>query len=289
MREVDPALQAELDSGATTLCLCWKLTRRDGVTLGFTDHDRPLAFAGVTYAAAAGFSASEAQAALGLAIDNQEIEGALSADTLEEAALQDGVFDGAEIEVWLVDWRDPSRRHLLRAAHLGEVRREGARFAAELRGLTHALNQEHGRIFQPGCDAVVGDHRCRVNLASAQFRGQGMVRAGSAGAAIAADGLGAFAAGWFAGGRLTATDGPAPGRAFEVRAHRIDPAQGFALLDLWTPASGALSPGVHFAVTAGCDRRLQTCREKFSNVANFRGFPHMPGNDRVLWYPRSGR
>jgi uncharacterized phage protein (TIGR02218 family) len=288
MRAVDPALQAELDSGATTLCFCWVLKRRDGAALGFTDHDRPLAFAGVTFAAAAGFAASEAQTALGLSVDNFEIEGALSAETLDEAALEDGVFDGAEIELWLVDWRDPARRHLLRAGHLGEVRREGGRFAAEFRGLTHALNQERGRVFQPGCDAVVGDARCRANLTLPQFRGAGVARAESAGATIAADGLGGFAAGWFAGGRLTMTDGAAAGRVFEVRAHRTDPALGFALLDLWTPPSDAIAPGARFAVTAGCDRRLQTCTDKFSNAVNFRGFPHMPGNDRLLWYPRSG-
>ena len=30
---------AKLDSGATTLCRCWLITRSDGVVQGFTDHD----------------------------------------------------------------------------------------------------------------------------------------------------------------------------------------------------------------------------------------------------------
>ena len=36
----------------------------------------------------------------------------------------------------------------------------------------------------------------------------------------------------------------------------------------------------------GCDRQLSTCRDRFDNVANFRGFPHIPGNDFVLKSPR---
>jgi uncharacterized phage protein (TIGR02218 family) len=39
-----------------------------------------------------------------------------------------------------------------------------------------------------------------------------------------------------------------------------------------------------FVVRAGCDKRLATCGTKFANVANFRGFPHIPGQDAVLRY-----
>ena len=44
----------------------------------------------------------------------------------------------------------------------------------------------------------------------------------------------------------------------------------------------------HADFALGCDRALATCRDRFGNVANFRGFPHIPGNDFVLRYPRSG-
>ena len=45
MRTIPPDLAAHLERGATTLCHCWKLLRRDGAAFGFTDHDRDLAFA----------------------------------------------------------------------------------------------------------------------------------------------------------------------------------------------------------------------------------------------------
>ena len=52
MKTFPLGLQDHLDSGATTLAWCWKVERRDGTILGFTDHDLDLSFDGVTFAAA---------------------------------------------------------------------------------------------------------------------------------------------------------------------------------------------------------------------------------------------
>src|SRR5829696_5399234 len=68
MRPIPQNLAAHLDGGATTLCRCWRLIRRDGASFGFTDHDRDLAFGGVVYAARTGLEAAEATAELGRAI-----------------------------------------------------------------------------------------------------------------------------------------------------------------------------------------------------------------------------
>jgi hypothetical protein len=46
--------------------------------------------------------------------------------------------------------------------------------------------------------------------------------------------------------------------------------------------------GDTFRVTAGCDRTHATCRAKFRNAVNFRGFPHMPGNDFIIRMPQQG-
>jgi hypothetical protein len=84
MRALPAGLQAKLDSGATTLCRCWLLTRRDGVVQGFTDHDVDIVVAGVTCRAGTGLTGSEATQKLGLAVDSSEISGALADDTLNE-------------------------------------------------------------------------------------------------------------------------------------------------------------------------------------------------------------
>ena len=56
-------------------------------------------------------------------------------------------------------------------------------------------------------------------------------------------------------------------------------------LDLWQAMAAPIEAGDAFIVSAGCDKRFATCRDRFANVANFRGFPHMPGNDFALSYP----
>ncbi len=175
MKTISAALQAHLDSGATTLCWCWRLTRRDGAGFGFTDHDRDLTFDGTVFEAAAGFTATEIKDAVGLGVDNLDVEGALQSGRLEEAQLAGGAFDDARVEIFRVNWQDPSQRILMRFGSLGEVKRTGQAFTAEVRGLAHYLGQPKGRLYQFACDADLGDARCGVALASAALRGTGTI------------------------------------------------------------------------------------------------------------------
>ena len=91
-----------------------------------------------------------------------------------------------------------------------------------------------------------------------------------------ASGLGSFATDWFTRGLVTFTSGANAGRAQEVKRHV---AGSEATLELWQPMAHAIAPGDAFTVTAGCDKHFATCQAKFANAVNFRGFPHMPGND----------
>ncbi|MGB3274546.1 MAG: DUF2163 domain-containing protein [Xanthobacteraceae bacterium] len=284
MRTVPSALQAKLDAGVTTLAQCWKLTRRDGMVVGFTDHDVDLTFDGVTFRAGTGLSASEATSRFGLAVDGAEIAGALSDDSLSEHDLAGGRYDAATIETWLVDVTDVGLRVLTARGSLGEVRREGAAFGAELRGLADALAQESGRLYTARCGADLGDTRCRVDLASPVFRGSGAVVTVDGMSQFTASGLAGFADGWFSAGKLVWSSGANTGLAMEVKIHRN--AGGVVRLVLWQAMADAILPGDGFVVTAGCDKQFSTCRNRFGNSGNFRGFPHIPGNDFVLSYPR---
>ncbi len=285
MKSLPAALQSHLDSGATTLAWCWRVTRRDGVRLGFTDHDRDLVFDGTTFAAATGFTATEIKDAVGLSVDNLEVESALSSDSLNEDDLAAGLFDDAAIEIWRVNWQDTAQRVLMRSGSIGEVRRAGTAFAAEVRGLAHYLQQPKGRLLQYGCDADLGDARCGVDLDDPAFRRTGTVVAASSRRQFTASGLAGFATDWFTRGLLTFTSGANAGRAQEVRRHA---AGATATLELWQPMAQPIAPGDTFTVTAGCDKQFDTCRAKFANGVNFRGFPHMPGNDFVTAVARPG-
>lgn len=280
MREIPPALQEKLDSGVTTLARCWIVTRRDGVVQGFTDHDGDLVIDGVTCRAGTGFGASEATSRFDLSIDGAEISGALAADSLTEADLAAGRFDAAQVDTWLVDWSDVTLRVLLSRATLGEVKREGEAFSAELRGLADRLSQESGRLYTARCTADLGDARCKIALAAAGLNGAGSVSRLLGVSAVAVAGLGDFAEGIFTAGCLTWTGGANSGLAVEIKEHRI--AGGEVQLTLWQAMSEAIVVGDAFTITAGCDKRFETCRDRFANSINFRGFPHIPGNDFVI-------
>jgi uncharacterized phage protein (TIGR02218 family) len=286
MRDIPPALQAKLDAGATTLCRCWLLTRRDGAVQGFTDHDRDLVLNGILCRADTGFGGTEATSRLGLAVDGSEIAGALSHDSLDEAALAAGRYDAARVDLYLVDWSEPELHLLIARGSLGEVRRQGAAFTAELRSLADALAQEAGRLYGATCSADLGDARCGVALHGAALRGEGVIAALRGVSVFVASGLDDFDPGWFGGGRLVFTSGDNAGNAMEVKRHHV--AEEGVVITLWQAMAEPLAAGNAFVVTAGCDKRFATCRDRFVNAANFRGFPHIPGNDFILRYAVDG-
>jgi uncharacterized phage protein (TIGR02218 family) len=286
MRTIPSALQTKLDSGVTTLCRCWIVTRSDGVVQGFTDHDADVAVGGVACAAGTGLTGSEATQKLGLATDSSEITGALAADTLNEDDLAAGRYDAAGVELWLVDWSEPDLRVLLATGVLGEIKRDGPVFTAELRGLSDRLTQDTGRLFTTTCSADLGDARCKVDLTQPAYRGSGVVGTVTAVSAFATTGLDAYADGWFTAGKLTFTGGANAGLSVEVKTHRNG--GGGVTFSLWQAMPQPIVAGDPFVVTAGCDKTFATCHDRFGNVVNFRGFPHIPGNDFVMSYPVQG-
>jgi uncharacterized phage protein (TIGR02218 family) len=283
MRTIPSGLAADLSAGVTTLAHVWRFTRRDGGVFGFTDHDQSLSFDAIVCEPNEALAAGAIEKSLGLGVDTASVAGALSSDAISEEDLKRGLWDGARVDIYRVDWRDVAQRIHLFAGRIGEVRRGAHAFEAELRGLQAALNTPVGRVFSRFCDADLGDARCAKDIDTASFKGEGVVSAVLNSASFSATGLAAFAADWFTRGRLVWDSG---GEA-EVSAHQLQ--AGEAVLELLDAPGAVLTPGAGFSVYAGCDKRHETCRVKFANVINFRGFPHMPGNDALMAGPISGQ
>ncbi|RXT52635.1 beta tubulin [Bosea sp. Tri-44] len=276
MRTLSPALATHAAGEATTLCRCWSLIRRDGVVLGFTDHDRDLAFDGILFRANAGLEAAETSAELGFATGGGEVLGALAASGLNEQDLSRGLYDDARVALWLVNWVDPSQRTLLETGFVGEVKRSDTNFTAEVRGLGKAFDEERGRLYTASCSADLGDVRCGVIPSSSAAT----VAATDGRFSITAPALSGYSDGYLSGGRLVFTAGANTGFATEIRSHRAD--GGAIVLQLWQAAPQPIAIGDAFIAQAGCDKRFTTCRNKFGNGVNFRGFPHLPGNDFII-------
>lgn len=284
MSALDAGLAAHLAGGPTTTCRCWALTRRDGVTLGFTDHDRALTFDGISFRPDTGLSALALQQGTGMSVDNTDAIGALSDAAIREADIAAGRYDGAALRAWLVNWRDVAARQLQFRGSLGDIRRAGGAFHAELRGLTEALNAPRGRVYQTACSAVLGDSDCRFDPDTPGFFTERAAEAVEPGGGFRFAALPGFVEGWFRHGVLRVLGGAAAGLEAPIKRDRIMPGGGREI-GLWQPLGAPVLPGDLLRIVAGCDKRLGTCRFKFDNITNFQGFPDIPGDDWTITDP----
>lgn len=280
MRQFPPGLATQLSSPATTLAHCWRLTRRDGMVLGFTDHDEALTFAGTRFDAATGLVGTEAEETLGLAAPTREVEGALSSAAIDETDIRAGRFDAARIETFVVDWQNPDDFVLMDVAELGEVKHGEIGFAAELRGIAAQLDWLRGRIYRRRCDAVFGDTRCRIAASDPPYSLDAIVSGGEGETILISGDLGG-SPGLFDHGRVAFVDGAAMGLASDI-VSAGDSGAGTVRLALSQAIEASFAPGDRLRLTQGCDKRFATCRGRFANGENFRGFPHMPGSDAAL-------
>ncbi len=270
----------------TTRARAWALTRSDGTVLGFTDHDRDLSFGGISFRAGTGMSAGAIVQGTGLSVDNTEASGALSDAALSERDILAGRYDNAALTIWEVDWQDPAWRRVLFRGALGEITRAGGAFRAELRGLTEPLSKTGGRVFGAACPAVLGDAQCGVDLDQPVFRAEvALLAVDEGGAVLEVPPLGDFAADWFVDGNVVFLTGAAEGATVPVR--REEALGDRRRLHLWQAPGFAPDVGDSVRLQAGCDKRFATCRFKFANTENFRGFPHVPDDDWLQVTPRA--
>jgi uncharacterized phage protein (TIGR02218 family) len=276
MKPASPALAAHLAGEVTTLATCWRLERADGWVRGFTDHDRELVVDGLTYVASTGFLPSAIKTASDLSVDNLDVDGFLDDAALRAEDLIAGLFDGARIEVFIVNWADLGQgRLLLRKGFLGEIKRADQRFSAEIRGLSNRLQQTAGKLYSRLCRVDLGSSECGVALgprtdtyAVTQVIAADTVRV-----------VTARATGYFTFGKATFTTGANAGAVNEVLLHDGQ------TIRLFVPMPRPIVVGDQIVLVAGCDKTPETCNAKFANILNFRGEPHIPGNDKVFSYP----
>ncbi len=239
MKDVSGPFAAHLAQEVTTLATCWKLTRRDAVVMGFTDHDVAIVFDGVAYQAQSGFTPSAIQNSGDLRVDNLDMEGMLSAGSLSEVDIHAGLYDFAAIDVFMVNYADVSQGALrLRRGWLGEVAMGQNAFVAEVRGLTQKLSQSMGELYSASCRAALGDGRCKVDLAAHTVSG--------AVSALTLQGFSdttrAEASGLFSFGKVTMISGANAGLSMEVKEYVFQTGTG-GIFSLVLPLPYALQPG----------------------------------------------
>jgi len=263
-----------VDGGLTSLAFCWTIERRDGAGLGLTSHDRPLLIGGTSYRPSPGMSPAAVRMRAGLEPLGGEIEGALSDAALSERDLEAGRWDGARVALFAVDWEEPDGEQVaLAGGRLGPVSIKDGGFAAELVGAADALSAPVCPATSPECRAELGDGACRVDLAG---RREYFVVSAAADDRLTFDRV---VGERFRLGEACVIDGANGG--WRSRVIAVD-GNAVVLRDVPTFAVDA---GCRVRLTEGCDKRFATCRDRFANGVNFRGEPHLPGNDLLTRYP----
>lgn len=252
----------------------WRIHRTDGVTLGFTSHDRDLRFGGVLHRAAPGMLPSAIRRTAGLEGDSAEMQGALAHSSISASDLGAGRFDRARVEVGAVDWETLDHAVLYHGA-IGDVAQEAGGFTAELRSAKAVLEADLVPRTSPTCRAAFCGPGCGLSASRFTTRAN-LVAANPDAFRVTFDhpDPASMPAGW-----VRWLDGPHVGQTMEVVA-----VEGSALV-----LDAALDPGLRAGHRAllreGCDHTLATCTARFGNAINFRGEPFLPGNDLLARYP----
>jgi uncharacterized phage protein (TIGR02218 family) len=266
-----------LDPALTSIALCWRIDRRDGVTLGFTTHDRDMVLAGMTYRAAPGMLPSAISVSDGFDVDTLDVAGALTSDAVTAEDLSAGRWDGARVRIFATDWQTPGSDVLaLARGELGDVGARDGGFTAELRGPTAALERPVIEQTSPECRAELGDKRCRVDLSGRRRLATILSVVDGSTLELSTAEPTANAYGY---GRLRWTEGGNSG----LTAAILSSDGAFVTLRDAPPYAAAV--GTRVEIIEGCDKAFDTCRLRFAKRVNFRGEPHLPGNDLLTRYP----
>lgn len=277
MKTISPELKNHILSDVTCMVTCWVLTRRDGVRMAFSTHDREIDFENMTFSPVNSFLPSSISSTNSLNVDNLEISAILSSDGIAEKDIRSGLFDHATISIFQVNWQAPEQGKLhIRSGWLGEFTLKDQNFTVEIRGLTQKLQQVVGDIFSPECRADFGSKNCHVNLA--QFSVIGSVTTVISGDSFE-DTSRVEVDGWYNYGVVRWLRGANTGLKSEVK--NFSAAQ-YILFDI-LPAP--IVVGDIYQAVAGCDKRSETCKNKFHNFSDFRGETSIPGTDALYNYP----
>lgn len=286
MKTIGGSLLSHIQGTTVTICTCWKITRKDGVVMGFTDNAEDLVISGVTYKAKTGYTRTAIASSLDLSVDNMQLEGVIDDSDIEEADLSAGLYDNAEIEIFITNFEDLTMGVMtLKYGNFGELTLKDKTYVAEFRGLSQKLSREIGDIYTPDCRFDLYDSNCTISPTG-----------GNTIQDIAVDDLSdpnpyvfgcgdltdpvTAGASWV-GGFVEWKTGSNADTKSEIKAFN----SGTQQITLYLPTNYPIKDGDEFNIYVGCDKKASTCKDVFNNILNFGGFLFMPSVRFVLNYP----
>jgi uncharacterized phage protein (TIGR02218 family) len=264
----------------STWTTCIKVKRTDGVTIGLTELDKDLQIGGVTYNSASGYSPSTYASSSSLSVNYADIEGILEFAGVSREQIRAGLYDFAEVELFVYDYEDDLIVKTIATGNWGESQLMDGSYKAEFRSLSQRMQQSVGNIYTAHCTAELGDKRCKVDVAP-------LIQSGTitsvASRLTIADSNRTEVNDYWKGGVITFLTGNNQYRSFEISASNSS-----GSITLFLPLSFPGQVGDTYIMKPGCDKSIDTCRVRYNNVVNFRGFPHVPGTMEILRIGKEG-
>ncbi len=295
-KTVPVALQTLLESELATTALCWRLTRTDGVVQGYTTHTDDLVIDGVTYEARSGYTPATADNRSDLSVNTIDVTGYVSSEAITEADISAGLLDYAEVLYFVVDYTNvggsPDEKAILMRGHIGEITLVDGVYIAELRGLSQHLQQRVGETVGGTCRAQFGSgaevsavNRCGFDVSTVTVTGE---VSSVTDALNFTDDARTEETGYFDFGVITFTSGDNAGFSKEVKRYALTGSPNGANIQVFEAFPYAVVAGDQFDIYPGCDKTPGTCRDTYSNFANFRGDPYLIGNDDLARVGKKG-
>lgn len=284
-RSSSPALLAHFQSGATTAARLVLIVRSDGFRIGLTSTDIPVTYGPDTYEPfdAGAITALHQKASEG--IDNAEFAGILSSTRITDTDLIGGLYDGAAVTLYVVNYEDLTMGSMILASgYLGQVVIFNDEYQAEFRATSQLIRQYTGESTSPTCRvALLGDNRCKVNLSGNTADGHPILVSSSVSTVtdpldLVFNGV-ATPSNYYVAGILKFTSGANAGISREIKSHTNS--SGNAVLSLRQSFPFAVAVGDTAQLQIGCDRNPATCQARFANIINFRGEKDLPGNTQI--------
>lgn len=252
---------------------CLRIVAANGTTLRLTRYPYDLTMSnGQVYKADSGYDFSAVIAETSFAASAVDLEGFVGVGGITRDQIASGVFDGARCYLFATDFLNPVEDYEpLMASILGKTLLEDARYKIEDMALIDLLGQTVGETYTAACRKEFGGQEhggCGVDLTAIDVVGAVTSVTSDL---VFVDSSRTEAADWFGWGTVQFTSGQNAGLApIKVR----DFTGG--TFTLYDPPYYLPQIGDTYVAIPGCRKRLEDCRDKFSNIVRFGGYPWVP-------------
>jgi len=189
-------------------------------------------------------------------------------EAIAASELIGGLYDYADMEIGVVNWETRECMALF-FGNVGTIELREQSFLTELRSAKSLLEKDLVPRTSPNCRAVFCGRGCNLSAAHFTITKKAVeidVEANLVKFEVVDPKL-------FVEGGLRFVDGPQTGLSFAI----LEATNRGFVLD--RPVATETPIGSRARLTQGCSHSLDECATRFGNAINFRGEPHLPGND----------